>query len=372
MLLTNAHLISPGFEKRDASVRIDNGMIVDVGDESGGDLDLEGKMLLPGFIDIHSHGADGADVCDASAKGLEHIARTKLKEGVTTWLPTTLTQPEERLIEVMETIRDWASSAPLNVPGVHLEGPFINVEQAGAQNPQYVRPPDLNELRTLHQIFPALILSLAPEIPGSRHVIHEAVGMGIVPSAAHTKADYECLMDAVGCGLKHLTHFGNAMTGLHHREIGAVGAGLLEDCLKLEIIADGVHLAPEMLELVFKKVPRENIMLITDSVSSSWQPDGDTSLGGLEVVIKDGIARLKRNGALAGSTLRYQRGLKLIQEITGEPLLDLVATTSLNQARALGLPDLGRIEAGYRADLVVLNDDFEVERTLVKGHSISF
>jgi len=367
MLLTNAHLISPGLDLASASVLIKNGKITEIANHSSGDLDLGGKMLLPGFIDIHSHGADGADVCDASAASLEHIARTKRKEGVTTWLPTTLTQPQERLVEIIQTVADWADSAPLTVPGIHLEGPFINREQAGAQNPQFVRPPDLNELRELHQIFPLLILSLAPEMPGALNLIREASAMGITPSAAHTKADYATVMAASGYGLKHLTHFGNAMTGLHHREIGVIGAGLLEDCFRLEVIADGIHLAPEMLELIFAKVLRENIMLITDSVSSSWQADGDTTIGGLEVEIKDGVARLKDNGALAGSTLRYQYGLRLVQEITGEPLSELVATTSWNQARSLGLPDVGRIEPGYRADLVVLSDDFEVERTFVRG-----
>ncbi len=367
MLLTNAHVISPGLDLPNASVLIEGGKIAEIANHSSGDLDLGGKMLLPGFIDIHSHGADGADTCDASSESLEHIARTKLKEGVTTWLPTTLTQPQERLVEIVQTVADWADSAPLAVPGIHLEGPFINREQAGAQNPEFVRPPDLNELRELHQIFPLLILSLAPEMPGALNLIREASAMGITPSAAHTKADYATVMAASGYGLKHLTHFGNAMTGLHHREIGVVGAGLLEDCLRLELIADGIHLAPEMLELIFARVLRENIMLITDSVSSSWQPDGDSTLGGLDVEIKDGVARLKDNGALAGSTLRYQHGLRLVQEITGEPLSELVATTSWNQARSLGLPDVGRIEPGYRADLVVLSADFEVERTFVRG-----
>jgi N-acetylglucosamine-6-phosphate deacetylase len=366
MLLTNARLISPGFEQKGASVLIEDGKITEIASHRSGDLDLDGKMLLPGFIDIHAHGADGADVCDASAESLEHIAQTKLKEGVTTWLPTTLTQPAERLIEIVKTVRDWAPTAPLNIPGMHLEGPFINREQAGAQNPQYVREPDLNELRELHQIFQAKILSIAPELPGAFNIIREAAGMGIISSAAHTKADYETITRAMGYGLKHLTHFGNAMTGLHHREI-VIGAGFLEDTLRLELIADGIHLAPEMLELIFAKVPRENIMLITDSVSSSWQADGDTCIGGLEVEIKDGIARLKSNGALAGSTLRYQNGLRLIHEITGEPLPDLVATTSWNQARALGIPNLGKIEPGFIADLVVLNDQFEVERTFVDG-----
>ncbi|MDB4713312.1 amidohydrolase family protein, partial [bacterium] len=126
MLLTNARIISPGLDREGASVFIENGKITEIANHTSGDLDLGGKMLLPGFIDIHSHGADGADVCDASSKGLEHIAQTKLKEGVTTWLPTTLTQPQERLIEIVRTVENWADSAPLNIPGIHLEGPFIN------------------------------------------------------------------------------------------------------------------------------------------------------------------------------------------------------------------------------------------------------
>lgn len=364
MLLTNAHLISPGVSRRGASVLIEDGIITEIADRTSGDFDLGGKMLLPGFIDIHAHGADGADVCDASVKSLDHIAIAKLREGVTTWIPTTLTQAPEKLVEIVATVGQWAATAPISVPGLHLEGPFINREKAGAQNPDFVRPPDIEELRRLHDIFPALVLSLAPEVPGSWELIREATALGITASAAHTAADYATIRHAMTAGLRHLTHFGNAMTGLHHREIGVVGAGLLEDSLHLEIIADGIHLAPEMIKLIFNRVPRENIMLITDSVSASWQADGETSLGGLAVEIKDGVARLKEGGALAGSTLRFNHGLKRAHEITGEPLEKLVATTSWNQARSLGLPDVGRVEPGYRGDLVILDENFEVERTL--------
>lgn len=370
MLLTNAHIITPGREIPNGFVEITGKTITAVGemaDSPGKGTDLDGHMVVPGFFDIHSHGADGHDVCDACEQGLEHIARTKLKEGVTTWLPTTLTQPAGKLKKIVATVGNWAPTAPLHVPGIHLEGPFINVEQAGAQNPQYVRQPDAAELRELHEIFPALIISLAPEIPGALDLIREARSLNIVPSAAHTKADYATIMDAIGYGLGHLTHFGNAMTGLHHREIGVVGAGLLEDCLKLELIVDGIHLSPDMVNLVFKRVNRDNILLITDSASSSWQPDGDTQIGGLDVVINEGVARLKSNGALAGSTLRYPKGLQLAQQITGEALSDLIATTSWNQARALGIPKLGKIESGFTANLAVLNASFDINCTFVAG-----
>ena len=375
MILKNAQLISPGLTEECGFVQIDNGSITQVGrvselpDGSEG-IDLEGNYLLPGFIDIHAHGADGCDVCDASANSLQHIAEKKLAEGVTTWLPTTLTQPKEKLREIVQTIADWADSAPLRVPGTHLEGPFINREQAGAQNPEFVRPADPAELRELHEIFPACILSLAPELPGGLNLVREARSLGIIASAAHTKASYDEIMEAMGFGLNHLTHYGNAMTGLHHREIGVIGAGLIEDGLKIELIADGVHLAPEMLQLVFEKIKTKRLMLITDSVAASWKEDGEMELGGLEVIIEDSMARLKSNGALAGSTLQYPVGLRHIHELTRLPLHELVETTSWNQARTLGLTDRGKLEAGFLADLVVLNEHFEVQATYLGGEKI--
>ncbi|HBE96541.1 MAG TPA: N-acetylglucosamine-6-phosphate deacetylase [Verrucomicrobiales bacterium] len=372
MLLKNAHLISPGLTEENGFVQVDNGQITRLGSmsdltELNEGIDLKGNLLLPGFIDIHAHGADGCDVCDASPDSLQHIAEKKLAEGVTTWLPTTLTQPKEKLREIVRTIADWAPSAPLRVPGMHLEGPFINRDQAGAQNPEFVRPSDPVELRELHEIFPASILSLAPELPGGLNLVREAHSLGIIASAAHTEASYDEINKAMGFGLSHLTHYGNAMTGLHHREIGAVGAGLIEDGLQIELIADGVHLAPEMLQLIFEKIQTKRLMLITDSVAASWKNDGEMELGGLEVVIEDSIARLKSNGALAGSTLQYPAGLRHIHEFTRIPIHELVETTSWNQAHTLGLADRGKLEPGFLADLVVLNEHFEVQGTYLGG-----
>lgn len=363
MIYSNANLISPGFEIEDGFLVVEDGFISNLGPmsecPSGASKSLEGKMLLPGFIDIHAHGADGADVCDASLESLQHIAERKLQEGVTTWLPTTLTLAEDYLMEVVLTVEKWSPSAPLSIPGVHLEGPFINAEEAGAQNPEFVRLPNGDELRRLHEIFPAKLLSLAPDMDGAVGLVRTATELGIRTSAAHSKATHAELRAAMLAGLTHLTHFGNAMTPLHHRELGMIGAGLLEDDLMLEVVGDGVHLSDDFLRLLLKVVPIERLILITDSVAASWQDDGEFDFAGLAVTIRNGVARLA-DGTLAGSALKFNEGFKRMAELSGLPLSELVAMTSLNQARSLGLHDRGELVMGKRADLVVLDSGFEV------------
>ncbi|MDB6076949.1 MAG: N-acetylglucosamine-6-phosphate deacetylase, partial [Akkermansiaceae bacterium] len=162
----------------------------------------------------------------------------------------------------------------------------------------------------------------------------------------------------------------NAMTPLHHREIGVIGAGMLDDRLRIELITDGIHLSPDMLRLIFKVVSIDRLMMITDSVAASWKGDGEMTLGGLPVVVKDGIARLKDGGALAGSTLKANEGLRNLADITGLPLSELVKVSGWNQAKSLGLEGFGKIEAGYHADLVLLDEDFEVLRTFVGGEEL--
>jgi N-acetylglucosamine-6-phosphate deacetylase len=331
-------------------------------------IDGGGRIAMPGFFDIHSHGAAGDDVCDPDPGSVRRIAERKLREGVTTWLPTTLTQPEEKLREIAANCAAYMAAPDYaRAPGLHLEGPFINKSNAGAQNPEFVRPPDFEELQRIHRIAPLRVLSLAPEIDGADELIRKAGELGIIASAAHTSATAAQIFEAKRAGLRHLTHFGNAMTPLHHREIGTVGAGLMDDSLKLEIIADGVHLCPDMLKLIFKLVPIERLMLITDSTAASWLGDGETTLGGLPVLVKSGVARLAGNGALAGSTLRYNEGVKNLTEITGLPLHQLVKATSWNQAQSLGLEHFGKLESGYHADIVLMDRDFSIWKTFVGG-----
>ncbi len=379
-LLRNCHLISPGLEILDAVLEIRDGKIsraYAAGAFEAGPLpadlpvqDLGGNRVVPGFIDIHTHGAGGADVTDGTLAALQTIAERKLSEGVTTWLPTTLTLPQEQLRHILRTVEAFRTAAqplsPISVPGIHLEGPFINPKAVGAQNPAFVRVPDIAALAELAEITPIRILSLATEMPGGLEMVRWATERNMVCSLAHTTATRAEFLEAKAAGLRHLTHFCNQMTPLHHREVGIVGSGLMDPDIRLELICDGIHLSPEMLKLVFALKPLEQLLIITDSMAASHLGDGNFPLGGLEVNVKDGQARLS-SGALAGSTLRYQDGLRLVHELTGLPLTELLSTTSWNQARSLGLTDRGSIAPGLRADLAILRSDFSVVGTLVAG-----
>ena len=372
-LIQNVRIVSPDLDIADGQILIEDGRIsqvLEAGEKPVADevIDGGGRIAMPGFFDIHCHGADRCDVCDDDLDGIRHIAKRKLQEGVTTWLPTTLTQPKEKLQSIVGTVAEYMANPEFTrCPGLHIEGPFINVSKAGAQNPEFVREPDFSEIEALHAIAPALIVSLAPDVKGAVDFIAEATKAGITTSAAHTAATCEQVMAAKEAGLTHLTHFGNAMTPLHHREIGVVGTGLLDDELMIELICDTIHLCPDMLKLLFKRVSIDRLMMITDSMAASWVDKGEVMLGGLEVVVENDTARLKEGGALAGSALRYNLGVKHVAGITELPLDQLVKATSWNQARSLGLEGFGKIEAGFHADLVLLNSDFSVHQTLVAG-----
>lgn len=373
-LVHNTRIVSPDLEIEGGALLIDNGRIAAVLQPGvpppAADLviDAAGRTTMPGFIDIHAHGADHHDVCDCSLESIRHIAKRKLQEGVTTWLPTTLTQPQDILEKVAaECAKYFANQEFCKTPGLHVEGPFINRNNAGAQNPQFVRPPNLDELKAIHAIAKTLVVSIAPDVDGALEVIRGAKELGITSSAAHTSATAAQIAAAKAAGTTHLTHFANAMTPLHHREIGTVGAGLLDDDLMLEVICDTVHLCPDMLRLIFKLVPIERLMLITDSMAASWIGEGEATLGGLAVVVKGGSARLKDGGALAGSVLLFNEAVRNVAKLIPLPLHQLVKATSWNQARSLGLADVGKLEPGYLADIVILNPDFSVWKTFVDG-----
>jgi N-acetylglucosamine-6-phosphate deacetylase len=367
-VIINAHVVSPGVDIRKATVVIEGRKIksVTAGKNAGvkpakdvTEVDVRGKYVMPGFIDVHTHGALGYDFCDKDPKAVFEFAKAKLEEGVTTVLPTTLTVSNRELMTAAKNARKYADAGMpyAKVPGIHLEGPFINVKCCGAQNPRFVRKPSIAEVKKIASVYPVKMISYAVESEGGAEFAAQCRKIDVVPSCGHTAAKMKDLMPAYEKGLRHLTHFCNQMSPLHHREIGMVGAGFLIEDLNTEVICDRIHLCDDMLRLVFTRRNLAHVQMITDSLRCSHCDDGYAfEMGGLKVLLKNGEARLVEGGNLAGSTLWMGQGLKNVHDVTGIPLKDLVRTTSWNQAIELGWGKrLGKVEKGFLADLVVID-----------------
>ena len=373
-IIINAHVISPDVDIKKATIIVEGRKIVQVRDQGSGIrdqrvkkglkpgdtvVDVKGQYVMPGFIDVHTHGALGYDFCDADPKAIFEFAKAKLQEGVTTVLPTTLTVSHKELITAAKNAKkyDEAGQPYAKVPGIHLEGPFINVKCCGAQNPKYVRNPSAKEVKDIAKVYPVKQISYAVEAKDGARFAKETFKIGVVPSCGHTGAKFADLEKAYKNGLRHMTHFCNQMTPLHHREIGMVGAGFLVDDLNTEVICDRIHLCDNMLRLIFTRRNLAHVQMITDSLRCSHCTDGYAfEMGGLKVLLKNGEARLVEGNNLAGSTLWMGMGLKNVHDVTGIPLKDLVRCTAWNQAIEQGWgKKLGKVEKGFIADLVVIN-----------------
>ncbi len=372
-MIKNCRLVSPGVDLPEASILIKDDRIIQVvpgkiSAPAGTEI-IDGNMFtaVPGFIDVHCHGRNSFDFCDGSAEGAKKIAENKLAEGVTTLLPTTLTLSEEELSDSLRAIAAYDQKSGCRIPGVHLEGPFINVKCAGAQNPAYVRLPDAEEVDRLAAIFPVSKITFAIEQNGGIEFVSQMLNRKIVPSCTHSGASYADFQSAHYAGLRNLSHFCNQMTPLHHRDIGLVGAGLLHEDVFAELICDKLHISPAMIKLVFKVKGPEHVILITDAMRASGMPDGEYSLGGLPVMVADGAARLKEGGALAGSTLQLATAFKNVCEVTNLPMSEVVKSTSASAAASLGLNDRGYLLPGYLADIVLLDNEFTVQQAMVGG-----
>ena len=364
-IIKNAHVVSPDVDLVGATIVVEGKKITQVTtkkvSEKGAStiVDVKGQYVMPGFIDVHTHGALTYDFCDPDPQAVFKLAEAKLAEGVTTVLPTTLTVSHDELLVAAKNAKAYveAGSPFAKVPGIHLEGPFINVKCCGAQNPKFVRKPSIKEVKEINKVFPVKQISYAVETEGGAKFAKDCIKMGVVPSCGHTGAKLADLMPAYKNGLRHMTHFCNQMTPLHHREIGMVGAGFLIEDLNTEVICDKIHLCPDMLKLIFTRRNLAHVQMITDSLRCSHCKDGYAfQMGGLDVLLKNGEARLVNGGNLAGSTLWMGMGLKNVHDVTGIPLKDLVRTTSWNQAIEFGWGrELGKVEKGFTADLVVIN-----------------
>ena len=374
-IIADVQLVTPGEAVRRVSVSITDsghiGKILDPSEtESGNEVLFDGGgelKLWPGFIDIHTHGANGFDLSHATHEAVETIAEAKLAEGVTTFLPTTWTASQEDKLAMAKAAAAYRENQRFaRTPFLHIEGPYLNPVQAGAQDPQYMRKPSVDEIKAIHEICPVGLVSLAIELDDALEFIGEMKSLGIVTSAAHSDATYAEFLSARKAGLRHLTHYCNQMSRLHHREVGLVGAALLDDKVMIEMICDKVHLCPEMIELVFKHRDCDRIILITDSIAASHLGDGIYPLGDTKIVVRDGEARIPE-GNLAGSIAMYHEVVRNVAQITSIPLSEIARCSSVNQARSLRLSDRGSIQEGLLADLTLLDADFNPQATFVGG-----
>ena len=333
-------------------------------------IDADGAYISPGFIDVHIHGYGGMDVSDDDPEDIRKMAHCLLQYGVTGFLPTSLTVRWDKLENICKHIRGLMeeSASPAfsgsQVLGMHMEGPFINPSRKGAQNPDYILLPDAGKILPFADVI--RVITYAPEMPGGMDFTGVLLNKtNIALSMGHTNATYDQAMDAVRQGVMRVTHLFNAMSGLHHRDPGVVGAALTTD-IYAELIADTFHVNKALFPLL-AKMKGDKLVLITDALRSAGMPDGEYENGEQTFIQKGTECRLK-DGTIAGSVLRLNDAVKNLRDYAGLPKYRAVRAASLNAAESVKLAQLkGSLSPGKDADIVLLDDDCHVLRTIIKG-----
>lgn len=378
MIITNGKIYTEKRTIENGYLILEDGLIKAFGEMEfvpeydGKHIDAKGKHVMPGFIDQHIHGANGADNMDATQEALKNMTHFLPKEGTTSYLPTTMTQSVENVSKALKEIVSYLENdngpGQAEMLGIHLEGPFISKLHVGAQNPNYVQKPTIENFETYHKAAKGHIklITYAPEEAEAGFTNH-LVANGVVPSAGHTDSGYEKIMEHVKEGLSNLTHFHNAMLGHHHRNPGAVTAGFVCDKLKAELIVDGIHVHRDSVYATYKIKGAENIIGITDAMRAKGLPDGEYDLGG-QTVHKVGKECRIESGALAGSVAEMDFVARNIKEFTGCSMEELVLMTSSNAAKQLGVfGRKGSININKDADIVILDETLHVDTTICRG-----
>ncbi len=337
-------------------IGFENGKITHIGKCGKTGRDFGGAKIFPGLIDIHSHGAIGIDTMYAD---FEKLARFYLENGTTTWYPTTMTMPFGDIMRSTRAKTVFEGGA--NIPGFHLEGPFINVKYKGAQNPAYVHELDFSLVEACPT---AKLITIAPELEGAEEFIKKAKDAGVVVCLGHTDADYDTAMKAFAAGADCLTHTYNVMPGIHHRNPGPIAAGA-DAGAYAQLISDGKHVHPSAVRLLVKLYGPDRIVLISDSVEAAKMPDGEYKLGGLDVVVNEGTVRT-REGALAGSSSTLLDCVRCAISF-GIPEADAFKMASETPARLMGL-NKGKIEVGYDADFIITDENYNLITAAAMGN----
>ncbi|WP_301280419.1 N-acetylglucosamine-6-phosphate deacetylase [Rossellomorea aquimaris] len=362
-------------------IKIENGVITGMGDRSQLTDSEEYKVItlphgysvVPGMIDIHIHGVNGADTMDAKREALDTMTGTLPKEGTTSFLATTMTEGSDAIEKALKATADYMSKhqrdGQAEILGIHLEGPFINPDKAGAQPLNRIQKPSVDTFKhwqALSQNHIKLV-TLAPELDDDYELIRYLKENGIVASVGHSGATFDQVGEAIDAGLSHVTHLFNQMSGLHHREPGIVGASFLRQELMVELISDGIHVRPEVIQLAFNQITDERLILITDSMRAKCLKNGQYDLGGQMVTVKDGKALLDED-TLAGSVLKMKDAFTNIQTFTTSDMRSAVKMTAENPAKQLNVFDRkGSLAPLKDADIVILDENNDVYTTICKG-----
>lgn len=360
----------------DYHVAVKQGKIVAVGEDLTSEYSVlphielhSSDIVVPGFIDIHIHGSQGADVMDGSVEALGVISESIFTQGVTGYLATTMTCAVSDIDRSMQAIATYQQQqqqrSGANILGVHLEGPFISANKIGAQNPNYLHGADAHLLDQWHRLSGGALkkVTLAPEIEGCDGLIGWCKKHGVAGSIGHSNCTAHQALEAINKGCSQATHLFNAMSGVDHRRPGVATAFLMSKNLLSELIVDGVHLADDTVRMAYKVLGADQIALVTDAMSAQAKGEGLFQLGGQNVIVKNGEARLE-NGTIAGSVLQMNKAFENMLHTTKANLMDMVKMTSHNAAKSLGLGSTkGQIKVGYDADIVVLDQYYQVKHT---------
>lgn len=368
--IINGRIVTPNDVLENKILIVENGKITGIVDElpkNAAVIDAKGYFVAAGLIDIHIHGSLGADVMDGTLDAIQTIAQGIAQYGTTSFLPTTMTTDYNEIIQALTAIRRLQNQPPngAKILGAHLEGPFINAKYKGAQNEKFITVPDLELIREFADVIK--IITYAPEMDAdfafTKSVKNETT---IKLSIGHSNATYVQAKQAIAHGCSNITHLFNAMTGLHHRDPGIVGAAFMEDVFT-EIIADKIHIDQHLFQFILDNKTAEKVVLITDSMRAGGEPDGMYDLGGQDVIVKKGVATLS-DGTLAGSVLTLNQAVKNMYDNTTATLSEVIRMASLTPATALGIADhKGSLESGKDADIILLDEHFNCRLTMVEG-----
>jgi len=345
-------------------------------------IDAKSNYVSPGFVDLHTHGGGGHDFMDGTCEAFLGAAEMHARHGTTSILPTTLTSTNEELKEAFEVFREAKSKNKKGAHfiGLHLEGPYFAMSQRGAQDPRYIRNPQKEEYEEILGWSDDIVRwSAAPELEGAMELGRALRDRGILPSIGHTDADYEQVQDAFENGYTHVTHLYSGMSGVHrknaYRYAGVIESAFIIDDLTVEMIADGCHLPPCLLKLIYKIKGPSRIALITDSLRGAGMPEGESISGSLKngqkIIIEDGVAKLPDRSAFAGSVATTDRLVRTVVKQAGIPLVDAVKMMTITPAKIIGVDrKTGSLAKGKDADIVIFDEDINVKMTVVKGNTI--